>query len=82
MQQFQLAFKLNPKDFRISNSVGMLQRKFNNNIDAKAAFEYSLSIDPENDFARRQLSIIERILGNYEKGLEILYELTGKISFK
>lgn len=82
MQQFQIAFTKNQIDPRISNSVGMLQRKFNDNVNAKKAFEYTLSIDKNNDFAIRQLSIIERILGNYKVGLELLYKLTGKISLK
>jgi hypothetical protein len=60
----------------------MLQRKFNNNLNAKDAFEYSLSLDPGNEFAINQLSIVERSMGNYEKGLDLIYQLTGKISLK
>jgi tetratricopeptide (TPR) repeat protein len=82
MEQFQIAFSINQKDIRISNNVGMLHRKLNNNIDAKSAYEYTLSIDPNNEFALRELSIIERLLGNYESGLKYLYHLEGKVTLK
>jgi hypothetical protein len=52
------------------------------NLNAsKEAFEFSLTIDENNDSAKTKLSDILRLQGDYKKGLELYYETTGKITF-
>ena len=45
------------------------------------AFEYSLSIDNNNDYAKEKISEILCLSGDFHKGLKMYYELNGKIYF-
>ena len=45
------------------------------------AFEYSLGIDNNNEFAKEKISEISCLNGDFHKGLSIYYEINGKITF-
>jgi len=77
----QKAFSLNQKDPRISNNAGFLQLKSKNYHSAIQAFQYSLKLDNENFFAKKNLGDIYLLMGRHEDALNLIYSATGKISF-
>ena len=81
LECFKIAFALSPNNCIISNSVGFLHYKMKNFTASKAAFEFTLSIDKNNEPAKRKLSDILRLNGDYLSGLRLYYDTTGKIIF-
>lgn len=77
----QKAFSLNQKDPRISNIAGFLRLKSKNYDSAIQAFQYSLKLDDNNFFAKKNLSDIYLLMGRHEDALDLIYSVTGKISF-
>ena len=81
MENFKVAFSLSPKNTIISNSVGTLHYEMGNMTASMEAFEYSLSIDNDNDYAKKKIIEILCLSGDFHKGLKMHYELNGKITF-
>ena len=78
----QKAFSLNQNDPRISNNAGFLQLKSKNYNAAIQAFEYSLTLDSKNFFAKKNLGDIYLLMGKHEEALNYIYSVTGKITFR
>ena len=77
----QKAFSLNQNDPRISNNAGFLQLESKNFNSAIQAFEYSLKLDANNFFAKKNLGEIFLLMGRHQDALNLIYSATGKISF-
>ena len=77
----QKAFSLNQKDPRISNNAGFLQLESKNYDSAIQAFKYSLMLEADNFFAKKNLGDIYLLMGRHEDALNLIYSATGKISF-
>mgnify|MGYP003682934663 CR=1 FL=1 len=61
--------------------MGNLHYEMGNLSSSLEAFEYSLSIDNNNEFAKEKISEILCLNGDFHKGLSIYYEINGKITF-
>ena len=81
LENFKVAFSLSPKNTITTNSVGNLHYEMGNLSSSLEAFEYSLSIDSNNEFAKEKISEILCLSGDFHKGLNMFYEINGKITF-
>ncbi len=78
IEQYQKITQKDPKDAESWVMLGRLYRISNNSPEAEKAYNAALAADPDNEDAMAGLAMLYADLGDTQKAIDKLKEVTGK----